>query len=151
MNVENKCRLSATSERCVGFQEGMFVRFYQQGLYTWNQLANIPLKICGRQIKKLNGVWLLSGGLPLSSFISQYPDLHAHQGIYFIETAWGNDDYEHWYQREITRFNSPTMHKKRCNNVHTFDPNASLHTLSNIGLQWALLTSTRKDKKNFSR
>jgi hypothetical protein len=151
MNVETKCRLSALSGGCIGFQEGHFVRFYQQGLYAWNRLTDTPLKICGRQIKKLDGVWLLSGGVPLKAFISQKPGVDVHKGIFFLAATWIPDDYERWYKGEINRLNAPNKQKKIGDDAHQSIWPRPYTSPLNVALQWDLLTSTRKENKKIIR
>ncbi|KUO23337.1 hypothetical protein AVO51_17725 [Vibrio cholerae] len=37
MNIETKLALVESSQRIVGIKEGMFVRFYEQSLFGWQQ------------------------------------------------------------------------------------------------------------------
>ncbi|WP_234352396.1 hypothetical protein [Vibrio harveyi] len=72
MNIENKLALVESSQRIVGIKEGMFVRFYEQSLFGWQQWVSkqdqLPtLKVLRKKVKKLNGREVLYGGLPIES------------------------------------------------------------------------------------
>ncbi len=72
MNIETKLALVESSQRIVGIKEGMFVRFYEQSLFGWQQWVSkqdqLPtLKVLRKKVKKLNGREVLYGGLPIGS------------------------------------------------------------------------------------
>lgn len=67
MNIETKLALVESSQRIVGIKEGMFVRFYEQSLFGWQQWASkqdqLPtLKVLRKKVKKLNVREVLYGG-----------------------------------------------------------------------------------------
>lgn len=69
MNIENKLKLTNNNQQIIGFKEGMFIRFYDQSLYLWQQWVNgragLPqLKVLRKSVKKLSGREVLYGGLP---------------------------------------------------------------------------------------
>ena len=74
MNIEDKVRLSkeaVLSNKFIGIKEGMFVRFYNESLFVWQQWAVLnqalpSLKIIAKTIKKMNNQWIFYGGLPVS-------------------------------------------------------------------------------------
>ncbi|QPL52910.1 hypothetical protein [Vibrio navarrensis] len=37
MNIQQKRELARTQDAIIGVKEGMFVRFYNESLYGWNQ------------------------------------------------------------------------------------------------------------------
>ncbi|WP_186370263.1 hypothetical protein, partial [Yersinia bercovieri] len=76
--------------------------------FTWNSFTDTPLKVCGRQVKKLNGTWLLSGGLPLASFLAQKIDAKIYKWGAVLDMAWENEKYEFWYQKEVNRLSVPS-------------------------------------------
>ena len=65
MNREEKLRLSADSEYCHCFKQGMFARFFEQGLHWFGHTVK-PLKPMQERVK--GGEPVLYGGLPISSF-----------------------------------------------------------------------------------
>ncbi|CNH06099.1 Uncharacterised protein [Yersinia thracica] len=151
MNAEKKCRLSAEYGGCVGFLEGAFVRFYQQGLFTWNNFTDTPLKVCGRPVKKLDGTWLLSGGLPLTSFLAQKLDAKIYQWGAVLDMTWENDEYEFWYHNEIGRLSNPSYQPSVTTQILIESDDAFSIYPSNTLSYWELLTSTKKEKKIFIR
>ena len=59
MNIEDKLELVKDSQVIVGIKEGMFVRFYEQSLFGWQQWAStqphLPtLKVLVKKVKKLD-------------------------------------------------------------------------------------------------
>lgn len=74
MKIEDKLSLVEASQGVIGIKEGMFVRFYEQSLYGWQQWVltrgdgQLPvLKVLRKKIKKLDGREVLYGGLPIES------------------------------------------------------------------------------------
>ncbi|CNF69243.1 hypothetical protein ACTZGB_09735 [Yersinia bercovieri] len=151
MDVEGKCRLSAEHGGCVGFLEGTFVRFYQQGLFTWNSFTDTPLKVCGRQVKKLNGTWLLSGGLPLASFLAQKIDAKIYKWGAVLDMAWENEKYEFWYQKEVNRLSVPSYQPTITTQILMEGNDESLTFPLNTLFHWGLFTSTKKEQKMLIR
>ncbi|WP_171369426.1 hypothetical protein [Vibrio chagasii] len=51
MDIEKKLKLSQKDGKIIGIQEGMFVRFYNQALYAWQQVGgNSPLFACFKSL-----------------------------------------------------------------------------------------------------
>ncbi|MGR5048752.1 hypothetical protein ACPV3P_08435 [Photobacterium damselae] len=74
MKIEDKLSLVEASQSVIGIKDGMFVRFYEQSLYGWQQWVltlgdgQLPvLKVLRKKIKKLDGREVLYGGLPIES------------------------------------------------------------------------------------
>jgi hypothetical protein len=65
MDRTEKLRLSADTTYCCCFRQGMFVKFYEQGLY-WFHFAVKPLKPMREKVE--NGKSIIYGGLPIESF-----------------------------------------------------------------------------------
>ncbi|WP_417884290.1 hypothetical protein [Vibrio rumoiensis] len=58
MNIETKLALVESRQRIVGIKKGMFVRFYEQSLFGWQQWVSkqdqLPtLKVLRKKVKKL--------------------------------------------------------------------------------------------------
>lgn len=72
MNIEDKLELVKNSQVIVGIKEGMFVRFYEQSLFGWQQWVStqpqLPtLKVLVKKEKKLDDQEIVYGGLPIES------------------------------------------------------------------------------------
>ena len=72
MNIEDKLELVKDSQVIVGIKEGMFVRFYEQSLFGWQQWVStqphLPtLKVLVKKVKKLDNQEIVYGGLPIES------------------------------------------------------------------------------------
>ena len=72
MNIEEKLKLVKDSKVIVGIKEGMFVRFYEQSLFGWQQWVStqpqLPtLKVLIKKVKKLDDQEIVYGGLPIES------------------------------------------------------------------------------------
>lgn len=72
MNIEDKLELVKNSQVIVGIKEGMFVRFYEQSLFGWQQWVStqpqLPtLKVLVKKVKKLDDQEIVYGGLPIES------------------------------------------------------------------------------------
>ena len=72
MNIEDKLELVKNSQVIVGIKEGMFVRFYEQSLFGWQQWVStqpqLPtLKVLVKKVKKLDDHEIVYGGLPIES------------------------------------------------------------------------------------
>jgi hypothetical protein len=65
MDRAEKLRMSADTTYCCCFRQGMFVKFYEQGLY-WFHFVIKPLKPMREKVK--NGESIIYGGLPIESF-----------------------------------------------------------------------------------
>ena len=104
MNIETKLALVESSQRIVGIKEGMFVRFYEQSLFGWQQRVSkqdqLPtLKVLRTKVKKLNGREVLYGGLPIESLKQAGIDIDTEA---VIELEIINDFYkwEPWRQEQ---------------------------------------------------
>ncbi|MDP2491563.1 hypothetical protein Q8W38_19615 [Vibrio splendidus] len=58
MDIEPKLKLSQQQGKIIGIHEGMFVRFYDQALFAWQQWVvthpSLPvLKVSAKVVKKL--------------------------------------------------------------------------------------------------
>ena len=72
MNIQIKLALVESRQCVVGIKEGIFVSFYDQLLFGWQQWVSkqdqLPtLKVLRKKVKKLNGREVLYGGLPIES------------------------------------------------------------------------------------
>ncbi|MEZ8784999.1 hypothetical protein AB4242_04225 [Vibrio splendidus] len=79
----------------------MFVRFYDQALYAWQQWVvthpSLPvLKVSAKVVKKIGSQCVLSGGLPASSLakVGVFPD---EKGVISIDFCADMSNWEEWY------------------------------------------------------
>lgn len=101
MDIETKLKLSQQQGKIIGIHEGIFVRFYDQALYAWQQWVetrpSLPaLKVSAKVVKKNGSQCVLSGGLPASSLakIGVYPD---KKGVISIDFCADMSNWEEWY------------------------------------------------------
>ncbi|MEZ8950137.1 MULTISPECIES: hypothetical protein [unclassified Vibrio] len=91
MDIETKLKLSQQQGKIIGIHEGMFVRFYDQALFAWQQWVVTPpslpvLKVSAKVVKKLGSQCVLSGGLPVSSLakVGVFPDEKVSSALVFM-------------------------------------------------------------------
>lgn len=104
MNIENKLALVESSQRIVGIKEGMFVRFYEQSLFGWQQWVSkqdqLPtLKVLRKKVKKLNGREVLYGGLPIESLKQAGIDIGT-EAVIELEIIIDFSEWEYWRQEQ---------------------------------------------------
>ena len=104
MNIENKLALVESSQRIVGIKEGMFVRFYEQSLFGWQQWVSkqdqLPtLKVLRKKVKKLNGREVLYGGLPIESLKQAGIDIGT-EAVIELEIIIDFSEWESWRQEQ---------------------------------------------------
>ena len=104
MNIETKLALVESSQRIVGIKEGMFVRFDEQSLFGWQQLASkqdqLPtLKVLRKKVKKLNGREVLYGGLPIESLKQAGIDIGT-EAVIELEIIIDFSEWEYWRQEQ---------------------------------------------------
>lgn len=104
MNIENKLSLVESSQRIVGIKEGMFVRFYEQSLFGWQQWVSkqdqLPtLKVLRKKVKKLNGREVLYGGLPIESLKQAGIDIGT-EAVIELEIIIDFSEWESWRQEQ---------------------------------------------------
>lgn len=90
MNIRDRLVLSAQPGKIALIREGLFLRCYQQSLFSLLRLQQ-DVKVLGRQFKNLEGQWVFYAGFPASQITKRLPDAW--------EMAWGFeaccDDAEH--------------------------------------------------------
>lgn len=104
MNIETKLALVESSQRIVGIKEGMFVRFYEQSLFGWQQWVSkqdqLPtLKVLRKKVKKLNGREVLYGGLPIESLKQAGIDIGT-EAVIELEIIIDFSEWESWRQEQ---------------------------------------------------
>lgn len=110
MNIEEKLELVKNSKVIVGIKEGMFVRFYEQSLFGWQQWAStqseLPtLKVLRKNIKKLNNKEVLYGGLPIESLIRSGVAVGNEKKI-LLEFEIDFSDWDKWREEQKNKFNN---------------------------------------------
>ncbi|KPA53779.1 hypothetical protein VT25_05340 [Photobacterium leiognathi subsp. mandapamensis] len=93
-----------SSQRIVGIKEGMFVRFYEQSLFGWQQWVSkqdqLPtLKVLRKKVKKLNGREVLYGGLPIESLKQAGIDIGT-EVVIELEIIIDFSEWESWRQEQ---------------------------------------------------
>ncbi|EGQ8541888.1 hypothetical protein JFQ74_003417 [Vibrio parahaemolyticus] len=93
-----------SSQRIVGIKEGMFVRFYEQSLFGWQQWVSkqdqLPtLKVLRKKVKKLNGREVLYGGLPIESLKQAGIDIGT-EAVIELEIIIDFSEWEYWRQEQ---------------------------------------------------
>lgn len=108
MNIENKLKLTNNNQQIIGFKEGMFIRFYDQSLYLWQQWVNgragLPqLKVLRKSVKKLSGREVLYGGLPEETLSRQGIKVDQ-EGVVRIsfEGVLDLSEWEQWREKHLT-------------------------------------------------
>ncbi|MGP3146716.1 hypothetical protein [Serratia bockelmannii] len=81
MNIEDKLLLSARPGKLTLIREGLFLRCYQQSLFTLVHTVYPDIKILGRAVKKLKGQVVYYGGFPQSVLYNLLPE--------HVVTSWG--------------------------------------------------------------
>ncbi|WP_001019791.1 hypothetical protein [Vibrio sp. RC586] len=104
MNIETKLALVESSQRIVGIKEGMFVRFYEQSLFGWQQWVSkqdqLPtLKVLRKKVKKLNEREVLYGGLPIESLKQAGIDIGT-EAVIELEIIIDFSEWESWRQEQ---------------------------------------------------
>ncbi|MFK3915294.1 hypothetical protein ACI2JI_24975 [Enterobacter cancerogenus] len=64
MEMKEKLALSARPGKLTLIREGMFLKCYQQSLFSLVHSVYPDIKVTGRRIKKLGGQVVFSGGFP---------------------------------------------------------------------------------------
>lgn len=102
MNIGEKLALSARQGKITLLREGMFLRCYEESLYTLVHSAYPTLNILSRTFKNLNGRRVLYGGFPESQLSKVFPGA--------VEVAWGHecdchdmdrDKYRVWWNEVV--------------------------------------------------
>ncbi|MCR9941937.1 hypothetical protein [Vibrio owensii] len=107
MNIETKLALVESSQRIVGIKEGMFVRFYEQSLFGWQQWVSkqdqLPtLKVLRKKVKKLNGREVLYGGLPIESLKQVGIDVGT-EAVIELEIIIDFSEWQSWRQGQCAQ------------------------------------------------
>ncbi|MCS3491021.1 hypothetical protein [Enterobacter sp. SLBN-59] len=74
MDTEEKLALSARPGKLTLIREGMFLKCYQQSLFSLVHSVYPDIKVTGRRIKKLGGQIVFSGGFPEGGLARVLPD-----------------------------------------------------------------------------
>nr|WP_245395410.1 MULTISPECIES: hypothetical protein [Vibrio] len=82
----------------------MFVRFYEQSLFGWQQWVSkqdqLPtLKVLRKKVKKLNGREVLYGGLPIESLKQAGIDIGT-EAVIELEIIIDFSEWEYWRQEQ---------------------------------------------------
>lgn len=106
MKIEEKLALSRSVKegKVIGIQEGLFIRFYNESLYAWQQWVKaypeLPmLKVNIKSIKKLDGQIIVYGGLPLSVLEKRAIEL-GEDGIVVIQYEADMSGWQEWYESQ---------------------------------------------------
>ncbi|MCS6137007.1 hypothetical protein G3496_19040 [Shewanella baltica] len=107
-----------SSQRIVGIKEGMFVRFYEQSLFGWQQWVSkqdqLPtLKVLRKKVKKLNGREVLYGGLPIESLKQAGIDIGT-EAVIELEIIIDFSEWESWRQEQRAQMDD-IEEKSPCN------------------------------------
>ncbi|MCC2525799.1 hypothetical protein [Vibrio coralliilyticus] len=108
MKIEDKLALSrkVASGEIVGVAEGLFIRFYNEALFAWQQWVKahpeLPvLKVSAKPFKKLDGQVILYGGLPYSTLEKRGVKLDEN-GTISISFETDMSGWEEWYEHYAT-------------------------------------------------
>ncbi|MFT4060290.1 MAG: hypothetical protein QM652_12165 [Legionella sp.] len=102
MNIEQKLALCARPGIITFIQEGMFLRCYQQSLFSLVHYYQPGFKVLGKRIKKLQNLAVFYSGFPVSH-IGRFPHARA--------TGWGfeldcdarpEEEYQQWLSHACT-------------------------------------------------
>jgi len=157
VNIETKLALVESSQRIVGIKEGMFVRFYEQSLFGWQQWASkhdqLPtLKVLKKKVKKLKGREVLFGGLPTESLKQAGIDIGT-DAVIELEIIIDFSEWESWRQDQCAQMDD-IEEKSPCNPcdddllnrryIRLFLPEAIVNKVmmtktSNSSLDWLLI------------
>ncbi|MDE1315324.1 hypothetical protein MEG05_14695 [Vibrio aestuarianus] len=118
MNIETKLALVESNQHIVGIKEGMFVRFYEQSLFGWQQWVSkqdqLPtLKVLRKKVKKLNGREVLYGGLPIESLKQAGIDIGT-EVVIELEIIIDFSEWESWRQEQCAQMDD-IEEKSPCN------------------------------------
>lgn len=106
MNIRDRLSLSARQGKIALIREGIFLRCYQQSLFSLLRQQQ-EVKVLGRQFKNLEGQWVFYAGFPASRIMQRLPEAK--------EMAWGfevesddilPDEYQGWVAEMILNFES---------------------------------------------
>lgn len=104
MNIRGRLSLSARVGKITLSREGMFLRCYQQSLFSLLRLQQ-KVKVLGRPFKNLEGRWVFYAGFPATSIMQRLPEAK--------EMPWGFEvdcdtvsagDYQDWLLTMILDF-----------------------------------------------
>ncbi len=116
MNIEEKLELVKNSKVIVGIKEGMFVRFYEQSLFGWQQWVStqpqLPtLKVLIKKVKKLDNQEIVYGGLPIESLIRSGIDV-GNENTILLKDKIDFSDWDNWraeQKNEMNNIDSPLI------------------------------------------
>ncbi|ELW3333430.1 hypothetical protein ACLH1Z_23210 [Enterobacter hormaechei] len=74
MEIKERLALSARPGKLTLIREGMFLKCYQQSLFSLVHSVYPDIKVTGRRIKKLGGQVVFSGGFPEAVLAKVLPD-----------------------------------------------------------------------------
>ncbi|WP_236874204.1 hypothetical protein [Citrobacter portucalensis] len=112
MNIRDRLALSARSGMISLIREGIFLRCYQESLFSLFSISQ-EVKVLGRQFKNLEGQWVFYGGFPASQIMHRLPNA--------TETEWGfeaecddvlPDKYQEWIAGMMAGFESDKVTPK---------------------------------------
>ncbi len=74
MEIKERLVLSARPGKLTLIREGMFLKCYQQSLFSLVHYVYPDIKVTGRRIKKLGGQAVFSGGFPEAVLVKVLPE-----------------------------------------------------------------------------
>lgn len=74
MEIKERLALSARPGKLTLIREGMFLKCYQQSLFSLVHALYPDIKVTGRRIKKLGGLAVFSGGFPETVLAKVLPE-----------------------------------------------------------------------------
>ncbi|TVO39913.1 hypothetical protein [Vibrio algivorus] len=116
MNIEEKLELVKNSKVIVGIKEGVFVRFYEQSLFGWQQWVltqpQLPtLKVLIKKVKKLDNQEIVYGGLPIESLIRSGIDV-GNENTILLKDEIDFSNWDNWraeQKNEMNNIDSPPL------------------------------------------
>lgn len=112
MDIEQKLGLSARLGAITFIQEGMFLRCYQQSLFSLQYYYQPGFKVLGKRIKKLQNLAIFYSGFPVSQ-IGRFPNARATDWGFELDCdARPEEEYQQWLNRACT-----WLDKQEANNI----------------------------------
>lgn len=116
MKIEERLQFTAhySAQQVCLFNEGIFVRAYNQSAYILTVLMGMPFKVSYRSVQKLQGKPVVYCRFPISK-LTDYFDGHikTHWG-YIVKIPSVLNGYDHWFNMIIQQTTSDQMQLSIC-------------------------------------
>jgi hypothetical protein len=112
MNIRDRLSLSARPGKIAFIREGLFLRCYQQSLFSLLRLQQ-EVRVLGRQFKNLEGQWVFYAGFPADRVMQRLP--YAKEMVWGFEVESDDimpDECQNWVAEMIQNFESKDTNAK---------------------------------------